>query len=117
MIARELVSSGLSPLAAFSILGSRALTVTAAGATQATATQLTAALNVVTTCTEAASGVLLPVNDLGDEIKICNATSSNLRVYPPVGGAFNGGTANIPYTMAPNSTEEFLQVGTANYST
>ncbi len=117
MIARELVSSGLSPLVAFSICGSRSLTVTAAGATQGTATALTSALNVVTTCTEAACGVILPVNDIGDSITVCNATSSNLRVYPPVGGAFNGGTANIPYTMAPNSTEEFFQTGTANYTT
>lgn len=117
MIARELVSSGLSSLAAFSIAGSRSLTVTAAGATQGTATALTSALNVVTTCTEAACGVLLPVNDIGDSITVCNATSANLRVYPPTGGAFNGGTANVPYTMAPNSTEEFFQVGTANYTT
>lgn len=117
MIARELVSSGLSPLAAFSIVGSRSLTVTAAGATQGTATALSSATNVITTCTEAACGVLLPVNDIGDSIVVCNATSANLRVYPPVGGAFNGGTANIPYTMAPNSTEEFFQVGTANYTT
>jgi hypothetical protein len=117
MIARELVSSGLSSLAALSICGSRALTVTAAGATQGTATALATALNVVTTCTEAASGVILPVNDIGDSITVCNATASNVRVYPPVGGAFNGGTANIPFTMAPNSSEEFYQVGTANYTT
>lgn len=117
MIARELVSSGLSSLAAFSIAGSRSLTVSAAGATQATATALTSALNVVTTCTEAASGVLLPVNDIGDSITVCNATANNVRVYPPVGGTLAGGTANVPYTMAPNSSEEFFQVGTANYTT
>jgi len=117
MIARELASSGLSGLTAQAILGSRSLTVTAAGTTQGTATALTSAVNVITTCTEAASGVLLPVNDLCDVIQVINATSSNLRVYPPSGGSFNGGTANIPYTMAPNSSEEFTQIGTANYAT
>lgn len=116
MIARELVSSGLSPLAAYSILGSRSLTVTAAGATAATATALTSAINVVTTCTEGAGGVILPVNDIGDSITVCNATSANCRVYPPTGGSFSGGTANVPFTMGPNTTEEFFQVGTANYT-
>lgn len=117
MIARELVSSGLSALAAFSISGSRSLTVTAAGATQATATALTSAVNIITTCTEAASGVLLPVNDICDSIVVCNATSANLRVYPPVGGALAGATANQPYSMAPNSSEEFFQVSALNYTT
>lgn len=117
MIAREVQAAGLSALAAQAICGSKSLTVTAAGATQATATALTSALNVVTTCTEAACGVLLPANDAGDSIVVCNATSANLRVYPPVGGAFNGGTANIPYTMAPNSSEEFFQTSTVNYTT
>lgn len=116
MIARELCSSGLSSLAAFAISGSRSLTVSAAGATQATATALSSAVNVITTCTEAASGVLLPVNDICDSIIVCNATSANLRVYPPVGGNLNGGTTNVPFTMAPNSAEEFYQVGTANYT-
>lgn len=116
MIARELVSSGLSPLAAFSISGSRSLTITAAGSTQATATAMTSAINVVTTCTEAASGVLLPINDIADSIIVCNATSANLRVYPPIGGTMSGSTVNVPFTMAPNSTEEFFQVGTLSYT-
>ena len=96
-IAREIASSGLSGLACQAITGSLSLTVTAAGATQATATALSSATNVITTCTEAASGVILPVNQAGDTIVVCNATSANLRVYPPVGGTMNGGTVNVPY--------------------
>lgn len=117
MIAREISAAGFSGLAAQAILGSRSLTVSAAGATQATATALSSAFNVVTTCTEAASGVLLPVNDLCDEIIVVNATTANLRVYPPSGGSFNGGTANVPLTMGPNTRNTFYQIGTANYST
>ena len=116
MIAREMSSSGLSALAAQAVLGSRSLTVTAAGTTQATATAMSSALNVITTCTEAAGGVLLPVNDLGDSIRVVNATSANCRVYPPSGGALNGGTANIPFTLGANSAADFVQTGTANYS-
>ena len=116
MIAREVQASGLSALTAFSICGSRALTITAAGATSATATELTCAVNVVTTCTEGASGVILPVNDIGDSIAVINATSANLRVYPPSGGSLNGGTADVPFTMGHNSAADFYQTGTANYA-
>lgn len=116
MIARELMGAGLGSNATTAICGSRALTVTAAGATQATATAISSSVNVITTCTESASGVILPVNEICDSIIVCNATANNLRVYPPSGGAFSGGTANVPFTMAPNSTEEFFQVGTANYT-
>lgn len=116
MIAREIQSSGLSALAARSISGSRDVAVTAAGTTTGTATDLSAAINIVTTCTEAASGVQLPVNDVGDSIVVCNATAANLRVYPPATGAFSGGTADVPFTMAPNSTEEFFQTSSVNYT-
>ncbi len=116
MIAREIQSAGLSALACMAITGSQSLTVTAAGATQATATALSSAVNIITTCTEAASGVQLPVNQPGDSIQVVNATSANLRVYPPTGGALAGGTANIPFTMAPNSSEDFTQTSALNYS-
>lgn len=117
MISREILGSGFSPLQVTAISGSRATSVAAAGATQATATAVICSLNVVTTCTEGASGVILPVNEIADTILIVNSTSANLRVYPPVGGAFCGATANVPYTMAPNSAEEFTQTSAVNYST
>lgn len=107
----------MSALAAQAVLGSRSLTVTAAGTTQGTATALSSCFNVVTTCTEAACGVILPVNDLGDEIIVVNKTTANLRVFPPVGGGFNGATANVPFTMGPNTRNSFYQIGTADYST
>ncbi len=117
MINRELLGAGFSPLQVTAVGGSKSTAVTAAGATQGTATALVSALNVITTCTEAASGVILPVNDIGDTINVVNATTSNLRVYPPVGGALSGATANVPWTMAPNSSEEFIQTSAVSYST
>ena len=116
MIARELMGAGLGPLASLAILGSQSLTLTAAGVTQATATALPAALNIVTTCTEAACGVLLTVYDVGDSIRVVNATANNLRVYPPVGGALNGGTTNAPFTMKPNAGADFVQSSALNYT-
>lgn len=115
MIAREVLSAGGGPGLAYAIAGSRSLTVTAAGTTAATATALTSAVNVITTCTEAACGVILPVNDIADSIVVINATGLNVRVFPPTGGAFNGGTANVPVTMGANRGTTFYQTGTANY--
>lgn len=116
-IAREINSAGLSALACQAITGSKSLTVTAAGGTQAAATALTSALNIVTTCVLGANGVILPVNEAGDLITVSNTTAANLYVYPPVGGAMSGGTANIPWMMAPNWTEDFLQTSALNYTT
>lgn len=115
-IQREINSSGFSGMACTAIAGSKSLTLTAAGATQATATALPSAINIVTTCTLGASGVILPVNEDGDSILVCNTTAANLYVYPPVGGAMAGGTANVPLMMAPNSTEEFIQTSALNYT-
>jgi hypothetical protein len=116
MIAREMLGSGLSPVAISAIIGSRSLTLTAAGVTQATATALPAALNVVTTCTEAACGAILAAYDIGDSVRVVNATANNLRVYPPVGGALNGGTTNAPFTLAGNSAADFVQTSALNFS-
>jgi hypothetical protein len=114
-IAREVLSAGGGAGLAYAVSGSRSLTVTAAGATQATATALTSALNVITTCTEAAGGVQLPVNDIADSIVVINATANNCRVYPPTGGAFNGGTANVPVTLGANRGTTFYQTSALNY--
>ena len=115
MIAREVLSAGGGAGLALAICGSRSLTVSAAGTTAATATDLTSALNVITTCTEAACGVQLPVNDIADSITVINATAVNLRVFPPSGGAFNGNTADAPVTLGAYRGADFYQTGTANY--
>lgn len=116
-IQREISSAGFSGPASAAVAGSRSLTVTAAGGTTSTATALTTAINIITTCALGADGVKLPIVEIGDTIAVANATSANLYVYPPTGGAFNGGTANVPYCMAPNSQEDFIQTSTAgNYS-
>lgn len=116
-IQREIQSAGLSALACQAITGSQSLTVTAAGATQATATALSSATNIVTTCALGANGVILPVNQPGDSIIVSNVTAATLYVYPPVGGALAGATINQPYALAPNTTEDFLQTSALNYST
>lgn len=107
---------GIPPLAVQALLGDKALTVSAAGATQAAATALNAAFNVVTTCTLGADGVLISSSaEPGDEVTVINnTTTTSLYVYPPVGGALNGGTANVPVAIAPGRFGLFKYVSTVN---
>lgn len=66
--------------------------------TQAGATALTGLVNVVTTGT-ANDGVLLPSAAVGTVIAVVNSSANALKIYPPVGGALNGGTVNAAVTL------------------
>ncbi len=113
-LANELQSQ-FSAQAAIGILGSSALTVTAAGSTQATATALAASNNMVTTGT-ANQGVILPSGKQAfDQINVGNTTAANICVYPPVGGNLNGAATNAPAIMAPNTVITFFNVSNLNW--
>jgi|SRR5687768_13221536 hypothetical protein len=72
---------------------------TAAGTTQATATAALADHVSAPTVT-AGAGVILKPGNAGEIRSVTNADQSNwLLVYPPVGAAFNGITANLPLTL------------------
>jgi hypothetical protein len=87
--------------------------VAAAGNSQATATALTASLNVVTSATgTSADGVRLPAGySQGDIILIVNATAVALDVFPPTGGAINGGTADAAKALAANISGLYVSLG------
>ena len=87
--------------------------VAAAGNSQATATALTASLNVVTSATgTSADGVLLPAGYAqGEIILIVNATAVALDVFPPTGGAINGGSANAAKALAANISGLYVSLG------
>lgn len=103
----------LPVLAVQALLQDKALTVTAAGSTQATATALSAAFNVVTTCVAGTDGVKIPVADSGDEIFVSNSTTTaTLYCYPATGGAFNGQTANVPIAIAPGRAARITYTNT-----
>jgi len=73
--------------------------VTAAGATQGTATALTTSYNVITTAA-AGTGVILPTPLLnGWAISIVNRGANAVNVYPNTGGSINGGVANAPFVL------------------
>jgi hypothetical protein len=92
-------------------------TIAAAGADQATATAITAGLTVVSTATvTTADGVRLPANwGVGETITIVNTTAVALDVFPPVGGAINGGTANAAKALVANMSGDYISIGNGNW--
>lgn len=91
--------------------------VAAAGADQATATEVTGAVNVVTSATgTTADGVKLPADRAeGDLLMVINATAVALDVFPPLGGAINGGSANAAKALAANMSGLYISMGAGNW--
>jgi hypothetical protein len=80
------------------ITGSTNPTVTAAGTTQATATSLTADVNIVTTAT-VNQGVVVSGTPQGKYAVIVNRTAVTILVYPASGHAFDGLATNTPISL------------------
>ena len=91
--------------------------IAAAGDSQATATALTGAVNVITSATgTTADGVALPGDRaVGDVIMIVNTTNVALDVFPSTGGAINGGTANAAKALAANMSGAYISLGSGNW--
>lgn len=77
--------------------------ISAAGTTQATATVLTSAYNIVTTVA-AGSGVVLPTAVAGLTISITNNGTNSLRIYPAVGGQIDTLGTNTFLFLPPTAT-------------
>jgi hypothetical protein len=85
------------------LLGGSAATQTAAGTTQTTAAAVTGD-NVHLPAVAASAGIILQLGNGGDSGWVTNGDLVNsLKVYPPVGGQFNGYTVNSPAILPPNS--------------
>lgn len=82
--------------------------ISAAGTTQATGTQLTESVNVISTV-GAASGVNLPASAAGAVVTIINAGANPLLVYPLIGATdtINGIAATIGVSILPGTTAVF----------
>ena len=76
--------------------------ITAATIAQATATLLTGAMNVVTTGV-GETGVRLQANHpVGSLVSVRVTSATAGLLFPPVGGAINGGSVNASFSMAQN---------------
>jgi hypothetical protein len=87
--------------------------VAAAGDSLATATPLTAAVNVITSATgTTADGVRLPADyAVGDMLVVINTTGVAVDVWPPSGGAINGASANAAKALAINMSGLYISLG------
>ena len=102
MLGHKLFSAGLQgPLS--EALCKDTASVSAAGTTQGTATELTAADNEVTTVASGA-GVILSSNlAAGDVQTVFNAGANPLKVYPPSGMQINSLSSNASMLLAVNT--------------
>jgi hypothetical protein len=83
-------------------------TISAAGTTQATGTQLVAAMNNVTTV-GAGSGVNLPASSAGLSVTVQNSGANPLQVYPFIGATdtINGAVATVGIALLPGTVAVF----------
>lgn len=97
----EIIKTGFADVQRAAMAGSYATGITAGTTqTQAGATALTAAVNVVTVVGTDGDGVILPTRDGGSVVFVQNADAGqDIKVYPPVGGAIDGGSANAAVTL------------------
>jgi hypothetical protein len=79
-------------------------TVTAAGATQGTATALTRSYNVVTTVASGTGVSLPPPSAAGLRVVIVNRGANTLNVYPATGGQIDAAGTNTAITLPVNAT-------------
>jgi len=91
--------------------------IAAAGDAQGTATELNGAWNVVATATgTSADGLRLPDDyPLNVPMIVINTTAVALDVFPPTGGAINGGTADAAKALAANMSGLYVQYSAGNW--
>lgn len=91
--------------------------ITAAGSTQGTATALTKEINVVSTVSSGANGVVLPTAVAGMVLIVNNTSANTLNVYPATGGAVNSGSTNAAYShVSGASIQYYATSGTRWYT-
>ena len=103
MLGWKAFGAGLSlPLAA-AICKDTATAISAAGTTQGTATELTAADNELTTVGAGAGVALASALASGDLQTVFNAGANAVKVYPPAGMKINALPTNAPMLLAVNT--------------
>ena len=80
------------------------LSISAAGTTQATATQLINGMNQVSTVASGAGVVLFLAPTGGYSQLVYNGGANSLKVYPPLAAKINALGANNAMTLAPGTS-------------
>jgi hypothetical protein len=100
------------------VIDSISAAVSAAGATQATATALVSNINNVTVVAASADGVRLPTAVAGMRILVRNTDAADtLKIYPATGGQINALGANAAYSLVAGLTIELFASTTTQWYT
>ena len=103
MLGYKAFAAGLPLPLQLAICKDTATSVSAAGTTQGTATELTAACSEVTTVASGAGVALSSKLAAGDEQSVFNAGANALRIYPPSGMKINALASNAAMLLATNT--------------
>lgn len=112
MLGWKAFGAGLSLPLASAMCQDAASALSAAGTTQATATELSAADSEVTTVAAGAGCVLSSKLAPGDSQAVYNAGANALKLYPPSGMKINALASNAPMTLGVNTGCIFKCVST-----
>lgn len=103
MIGVKVFSAGLSiPLMAC-MCKDTATSISAAGTTQGTATELVAADSEITTVASGSGVILSSLLSAGDQQTVFNAGANAMKVYPPSGFMINSLSTNAPMLLSVNT--------------
>lgn len=91
--------------------------ITAAGSAQGTATGLTKEINVVSTVSSGANGVVLPTAVAGMVLIVNNTSANTLNVYPATGGAVNSGSTNAAYSHTSGASIQYYATSSTQWYT
>ena len=92
-----------------------ATSISAAGATQGTATELTNAVSGITTVASNAGVILSSQSSAGDFQVVFNAGANSLKIYPDTGAKINQLAVNIAMSLATNTGCVLFKVSTTQW--
>ena len=102
MIGSKVFSAGL-PIPLMECMCKDVASVSAAGTTQGTATELTAADSEITTAAAGSGVILHSTLSTGDQQTVFNAGANAVKVYPPTGMKINALATNAAMTLSTNT--------------
>lgn len=90
--------------------------ISAAGATQGTATALTKDISIISTVS-AGQGVVLPTAVAGMVLIVNNTSATSLNVYPATGAAINSLATNAAYTHVEGASLQYYAISSTQWYT
>lgn len=107
MLGYKAMQSGLNGFTVLAMCADSTAAITAAGTTQATATELKSAVNFIATAASGTGVVLASLATPGDSQLVYNGGANAVKVYPPVGAKINGLATNAAASIATGTACEF----------